>query len=129
MPGRFETNSLTPIWMPLPSLTSYAKPEASQPIVYAPIAKNATYPRSSRPAKPTTMLSPSAITTYASAVTASSMNADPSCEEERQHRGAAKEDEGDHEIAVARYEAQVHPASLVCSPSSPWGLKTMISTR
>ena len=32
----------TPMWMPSPSLTSEKKPEPSQPIVYAPIAKNAT---------------------------------------------------------------------------------------
>ena len=37
--------------------------DENQPAVYAPMAKNATYPRSSRPAKPTTMFSPSAITT------------------------------------------------------------------
>ena len=42
MPGRCETNSLTPMWTPSPLLIRSAKPDASQPIVYAPIAKNAT---------------------------------------------------------------------------------------
>ena len=42
IPGRASRKSLTPTWMPLPSLTLSANPEASQPIVYAPIAKNAT---------------------------------------------------------------------------------------
>ena len=63
MPARFSAKPETPMWTPLPSLTAEKKPEPSQPIVYAPIAKNATYPRSSRPAKPTMMFSPSAITT------------------------------------------------------------------
>ncbi len=34
--------------------------EANQPTVYAPSAKKATYPRSSRPANPTTTFSPRA---------------------------------------------------------------------
>ena len=42
MPGKFSMKSLTPIWMPLPSFTWSTKPDASQPIVYAPMAKNAT---------------------------------------------------------------------------------------
>ena len=50
-------------------------------------------------------------------------------EEEGQDDREAKERHGDDEIAVAVDRAQPHPASRVCSPSRPWGLTTMISTR
>ena len=76
------------------------------------------------------MLSPSAITTYASAVTASSMNGDPASKKNGRMAAPPEEDDRDREVAVAvDGAAQAHPASRVCSPSSPWGLKTMISTR
>ena len=42
MPGRFVTAPDTPMWMPSSLFTCEKKPEPSQPIVYAPIAKNAT---------------------------------------------------------------------------------------
>ena len=62
MPGRLWVMSETTMWTFFVS----KKPDINQPDTNAPIAKNATYPRSSRPAKPTTMLSPRAIITYAS---------------------------------------------------------------
>jgi hypothetical protein len=42
MPGWVDANSPTQTWMPCSSLTLEKKPDPSQPIVYAPIAKNAT---------------------------------------------------------------------------------------
>ena len=42
MPGRFAAKPETPTCQPSPPPTSEKKPEPSQPIVYAPIAKNAT---------------------------------------------------------------------------------------
>ena len=42
MPGRLAAKPETPMWMPSSLPTSEKKPEPSQPIVYAPIAKNAT---------------------------------------------------------------------------------------
>ena len=42
MPGRLAAKPDTPTWMPSSSLTAEKKPEPNQPIVYAPIAKNAT---------------------------------------------------------------------------------------
>src|SRR5688572_320995 len=50
-------------------------------------------------------------------------------EEQREHRSTADQDYGDREVAMPAEGAQVHPASRVCSPRSPCGLKTMISTR
>src|SRR5687767_11679869 len=50
-------------------------------------------------------------------------------EEEREHGSTADQDYRDREVAVPAERVQVHPASRVCSPSSPCGLKTMIRTR
>ena len=47
----------------LPSAPMGSLPD-KMAVVYAPIAKNAMYPRSSRPAQPTTTLSPRAASTY-----------------------------------------------------------------
>ena len=42
----------------------YSANEVNRPTVYAPTAKNATKPRSNRPARPSVMLRPNAIRMY-----------------------------------------------------------------
>jgi hypothetical protein len=62
MPGSSAALPDTRMWMPSWWLMFEKNSDPNQPIVYAPIAKNATYPRSSSPANPTMMFRPSAIT-------------------------------------------------------------------
>ena len=63
MPGMPAAGSPTRTATPSPPATSAQNAEPKCAATYAPIAKNATYPRSSSPAKPTTTLRPSAMTT------------------------------------------------------------------
>ena len=63
MPGMPAVGSPTNSAMPAPSAAFAQNADPKYAATCAPIAKNATYPRSSSPAKPTTTFRPSAMIT------------------------------------------------------------------